>query len=115
MIEFSAPGGAPALAPGVGFAPDEPDAPLEAGRQRATSQGDRPDEAGFASALTGALDGARAAFDAASAAERRFAAGAGGLQEMVLARAQADVTLALAAAAASRTTQALGTILGMQV
>jgi hypothetical protein len=34
---------------------------------------------------------------------------------MVVARARADVTLALAAATASRTTQALTTILGMQV
>jgi hypothetical protein len=34
---------------------------------------------------------------------------------MVLERAQADVALSLASAAASRTTQTLSTILGMQV
>jgi hypothetical protein len=34
---------------------------------------------------------------------------------MVLERAQADVSLAIAGAAASRVAQALGTILGMQV
>jgi flagellar hook-basal body complex protein FliE len=102
-------------APATGLVPDEPDAPLDAARTGGASPGERVDASGFEAALVEALDGARASFDAASAAERRFAAGTGGLQEMVVARAQADVTLALAAAAASRTTQALGTILGMQV
>jgi flagellar hook-basal body complex protein FliE len=56
-----------------------------------------------------------AALDRADAAERAFARGRGGLQEMVLERAQADVTLSIASAAAARTAQALTTILGMQI
>ena len=40
---------------------------------------------------------------------------AAGLQEMVLERAQADVVLSVASAAASRAAQALTTLLGMQV
>ena len=45
----------------------------------------------------------------------RFAQRRGGLQEMVLERAQADVALSVASAAASRAAQALTTLLGMQV
>lgn len=69
----------------------------------------------FGSALLRALDDAGASLSRADLAERRFVAGAGGLQEMVVDRAQADVMLAIAGAAATRTVQALTTILGMQV
>jgi flagellar hook-basal body complex protein FliE len=92
--------------------PDEPDAPL--GPPTAAGPA-APSPSGFAEALSRAVEDAAGKLDAAAAAERAFAAGRGGLQEMVLARAQADVTLSLAAAAASRTNQALSTILGMQV
>jgi len=69
----------------------------------------------FASALARALDGAGGALAGAERAEQAFIAGRGGLQEMVVERAQADVLLAIAGAASSRTLQALNTILGMQV
>lgn len=61
-----------------------------------------------------ALDAAQAVLERADGAERAFAHG-GGLQEMVLARAQADVMLSIATAAASRTAQSLSAILSMQV
>jgi len=84
----------------------EPDAPAGTG---AALPG------GFASALARALDGAEGALARAAGAERAFIAGRGGLQEMVVERAQADILLAIAGAAASRTVQALNTILGMQI
>jgi flagellar hook-basal body complex protein FliE len=74
-----------------------------------------PAHRSFADALAGAFGDATAALARADDAERAFASGRGGLQEMVLERAQADVSLAIAGAAASRVAQALGTILGMQV
>jgi len=69
----------------------------------------------FEDALAGAFGAASAALQRADASERGFAAGKTGLQEMVLDRAQADVALSLASAAATRVTAALTTILGMQV
>jgi flagellar hook-basal body complex protein FliE len=69
----------------------------------------------FGAQLLAALDTASNVLGRADAAERAFAQGRGGLQEMVLERAQADVVLSIAGAAASRTAQALTTILGMQV
>ena len=69
----------------------------------------------FDNAFLRALDAAGDALVQAGGAERNFVAGNGGLQEMVLERAQADILLAVAAAAASRTAGALTTILGMQV
>lgn len=77
----------------------------------ATQTGERP----FGAQLLEALDAASNVLGRADAAERAFAQGRGGLQEMVLERAQADVVLSIAGAAASRTAQALTTILGMQV
>jgi flagellar hook-basal body complex protein FliE len=71
--------------------------------------------AGFGAALQHAFDGAAGALEGADAAERAFASGHGGLAEMVVARARADIALALATAAASRVTQGLGTLLGMQI
>lgn len=74
-----------------------------------------PADGDFGGALARALDATSFALRRADAAEHAFAAGHGGLQEMVVERARADVALSLATAAASRTTQALTTILGMQV
>lgn len=73
------------------------------------------DPSGFGAALLRAVDDAGASLARADAAERRFVAGTGGLQEMAVDRAQADVMLAIAGAAAARSVQALTTILGMQV
>jgi flagellar hook-basal body complex protein FliE len=86
---------------------DVPDAPIAAGPSARAQD--------FGGALLRALDGAGAALARADAAEKSFARGGGGLQEMVVERAQADIALAIAGAAASRTAQALSTILGMQV
>jgi flagellar hook-basal body complex protein FliE len=61
------------------------------------------------------VDAAGAALGQADAAETAFARGRGGLQEMVVARAQADITLAVAASGAQRAAQALNTLLGMQI
>lgn len=61
------------------------------------------------------VDAAGAILGRADAAEARFAAHAGGLQEMVVERARADVALQIAAAAAQRTAQGLQTLLGMQL
>jgi flagellar hook-basal body complex protein FliE len=69
----------------------------------------------FAGALGEALDQAERALEGAASAERDFVAGRGGLQEMVLERARADVALSVATAAASRASQALSTVLGMQI
>lgn len=69
----------------------------------------------FTSALGGAFNAASDALGRADAAESAFSAGRGGMQEMVLERAQADVALSLASAAASRAAQSLSTILGMQI
>jgi flagellar hook-basal body complex protein FliE len=73
------------------------------------------DASGFGAALFRAIDDAGTSLARADAAERRFVAGTGGLQEMAVDRAQADVMLAIAGAAAARSVQALTTILGMQV
>lgn len=61
------------------------------------------------------VDAAGAALDRAERAERAFSEHRGGLVEMMVERASADVMLQLAAAAAQRTTQAVATLLGMQV
>jgi flagellar hook-basal body complex protein FliE len=87
------------------------DAPLGA----APSAVEAPGGDAFARALRAAFAGAGAALERADAAEHAFATRHGGLQEMVLERARADVVLSLASAAATRTAQALSTILGMQV
>ena len=87
------------------FVPDLPRAAAPAG----------VDNAGFADALAGALDAASGALQRADAAEKVFARGRGGVAEMVVERAQADVLLSIAASAASRATQSLSTLLNMQV
>jgi flagellar hook-basal body complex protein FliE len=70
-----------------------------------------PDAGGFLAAL----DAAGSVFDAADRAEAAFARGTGGLQEMVVARAHADIAVAIATAAASRATQALAQIFSIPV
>ena len=61
------------------------------------------------------VNAASAILEKAAVAESRFAAHRGGLQEMVVERARADVALQIAATAAQRTAQSLQTLLGMQV
>jgi hypothetical protein len=61
------------------------------------------------------VDAAGDALATADGAESAFAAGRGGLQEMVVTRAQADIALAVAASGAQRAAQALNTLLGMQI
>jgi len=68
-----------------------------------------------ASAFAGMIDAAGARLDTADRAEAAFANGSGGLQEMVVARAQADIALQIAAAAAQHAVQSINTLLGMQV
>lgn len=64
----------------------------------------------------GALVAAAArTLDRAEAAEHAYAQHRGGLQEMVIERARADIALQVAATAAQRTAQGLQTLLGMQV
>jgi hypothetical protein len=58
---------------------------------------------------------AASVLDRADAAESAFANGRGGLQEMIVERARADITLAVAATGAQRAAQALNTLLGMQI
>ncbi len=89
------------------------DAPLGLGDPSALAG--HGDAGAFARALDGALEGTSGRLERADAAERAFVSGRGTLQAMVLERAQADVALSIASAAASRVTQALSTILGMQV
>jgi flagellar hook-basal body complex protein FliE len=61
------------------------------------------------------LDAASSVLANADAAERAFAAHRGGLQEMVVERARADVALQIAAAGVQRVTQGLQTLMGMQI
>ncbi len=69
----------------------------------------------FGAFVARAFADASGSLERADGAERAFADGRGSLHEMVVRRAQADIALAIATTAASRTTQALSTILGMQV
>jgi flagellar hook-basal body complex protein FliE len=61
------------------------------------------------------VDAAGQALATADGAEAAFARGHGGLQQMVVSRAQADIALAVAASGAQRAAQALNTLLGMQI
>jgi flagellar hook-basal body complex protein FliE len=80
-----------------------------------------PDVAAPAPAATGGgafgalVDAAAGALANADAAERAFIAHRGGLQEMVLERARADIALQIAAAGTQRVAQGLQTLLGMQL
>ena len=71
----------------------------------------RPNAAGFAQLV----DAAGAQLDRADAAEAAFAQGRGGLAEMVVERARADVSLSVAVTGAQRAAQALNSVLGMQI
>jgi flagellar hook-basal body complex protein FliE len=100
----------------LGAAPSlEPDLPLGPAGSPESSAPAPGGGNDFASALGRALDDAGASFERAGRAERAFESGRGGLQEMTVERAQADIALSLAAATASRAVTALNTILGMQV
>lgn len=61
------------------------------------------------------VDAAAATLASADSAEAAFARGRGGLQEMVVERARADIMLSVAATGAQRAAQALNTLLGMQI
>jgi len=61
------------------------------------------------------VDAAGSILAGADRAEAAFAAHRGGLQEMVVERARADIALQVAATAAQRTAQSLSALLGMQV
>ena len=84
--------------------PDGPTAPRGPGAERSDG-----------GAFGRLLDAADAILERADGAERAFAAHRGGLQEMVVERARADIALQVAAAAAQRTAQAVSTLLGMQL
>jgi hypothetical protein len=61
------------------------------------------------------VDAASGVLTGADDAERAFAAHRGGLQEMVVERARADIALQIAAGSAQRVTQGLQTLLGLQI
>jgi len=84
--------------------PDGPAAPVAA-----------RNDASSTNAFARLVDAAGAVLDRADAAERAFAAHRGGLQEMVVERARADIALQIAATAAQRTAQSVATLLGMQL
>jgi flagellar hook-basal body complex protein FliE len=90
--------------------PLEPDLPLPGAAPAPAA-----DFRSFGETLTRALAFTGEALRRADASEHAFIHGKGGLQEMMVERAQADVALSVAAAAASRAAQAVSTILGMQV
>jgi hypothetical protein len=83
-----------------------PDAPLPPGPAASGEQGN---------AFARLVDAAGAILDGADRAESAFAAHRGGLQEMVVERARADLALQVAATAAQRAAQSISTVLGMQV
>ena len=80
----------------------------------ALPQGPQPAH-GAANPFAQLVDAAGAILDGAGRAEAAFAAHRGGLQEMVVERARADIALQVAATAAQRAAQSLTTLLGMQV
>jgi hypothetical protein len=84
--------------------PDGPAAP--SGPRPAPADGD---------AFARLVDAAGGILAGADRAEAAFAAHRGGLQEMVVERARADIALQVAATAAQRAAQSISTLLGMQV
>ncbi|MDB5042002.1 MAG: hypothetical protein JWN27_2728 [Candidatus Eremiobacteraeota bacterium] len=74
-----------------------------------------PAAGGDAGAFGRLLDAAGSVLDGAERAESAFVAHRGGLQEMVVERARADIALQVAATAAQRAAQGLSTLLGMQI
>lgn len=81
----------------------------------AAAQGPQPPAGGGANAFARLVDAAGAILDGADRAEAAFAAHRGGLQEMVVERARADIALQIAATAAQRAAQSLSALLGMQI
>ena len=61
------------------------------------------------------VDAAGVLLGRAVRAEAAFVAHRGGLQEMVVERARADIALAIATTAAQRAAQAVSSVLGMQL
>jgi hypothetical protein len=61
------------------------------------------------------VDAAASILEGAERAEAAFTAHRGGLQEMVVERARADIALQIATTAAQRAAQGLSTLLGMQI
>jgi hypothetical protein len=61
------------------------------------------------------LDAAGSILGSAAAAEQAFVNHHGGLAEMVVERARADIALQVAAATAQRVAQGVQTLLGMQI
>ena len=61
------------------------------------------------------VDAAGSILAGADQAEAAFAARRGGLQEMVVERARADIALQIAASAAQRAAQSVSTVLAMQI
>jgi flagellar hook-basal body complex protein FliE len=90
-----------------------PDRPLET--PTVSAIGPDASAASTAHPFAQLVDAAGAALDTADAAEAAFAHGRGGLQEMVVSRARADIMLSVAATGAQRAAQALNTLLGMQI
>lgn len=85
--------------------PLQPDAPQP-------PRGAAPADANaFAATVSSASDALRRA----DGAENAYAAHAGSLQDAVLERARADVALAIVTAAAQRATQAIQSILNLQI
>ncbi len=84
--------------------PDGPTAP--GGPRPSSADGD---------AFARLVDAAGSILAGADRAEAAFAAHRGGLQEMVVERARADIALQVAATAAQRAAQSLSALLGMQV
>ncbi|MEA2787450.1 MAG: hypothetical protein QOF71_3554 [Candidatus Eremiobacteraeota bacterium] len=86
--------------------PDAPLGPQPPGPRPAQADGD---------AFARLVDAAGAILAGADRAEAAFAAHRGGLQEMVVERARADIALQVAATAAQRAAQSISTLLGMQI
>ncbi len=61
------------------------------------------------------VDAAGSILAGADRAEAAFVAHRGGLQEMVVERARADIALQVAATAAQRAAQSISSLLGMQI
>jgi flagellar hook-basal body complex protein FliE len=72
-------------------------------------------DGGLFGGLVAEFGSASSSLEKARQAEEAFAAGRGGLQEMVFERARADAVLSVAGAGASKAAQALNTIVNMQV
>ena len=83
--------------------PDAPDTPTTA------------PEPAQRNAFTSALDDVASVLQRADTSEDAYSRGSGSLQEAVYERARADVALSVAIAAAQRSTQALQSVLNMQV